>query len=62
MGQPRPLLSFIFDVFKLTSLKLLQQIHVKNVHPVYGAGIWTHDLQDISILSSPLDQGSRPSN
>ena len=22
----------------------------KNVHPVYGAGIWTHNLQDMSLL------------
>ena len=29
----------------------------KNVRPVYGAGIRTHDLQNISLLSSPLDQG-----
>ena len=32
---------FIFDLFKQTSLQLLQQIYVKNVHPVYGARIRT---------------------
>ena len=47
MGQPRPLLSFIFDLFKQTSLQFLQQIYVKNVHPVYGAGIRTHDLRNL---------------
>ena len=44
MGQPRSLLSFIFGLFKQTSLQILQQINVKNVHPVYGAGIRTQDL------------------
>ena len=29
---------FIFGLFKQT-LQFLQQIYVKNVHPVYGAGI-----------------------
>ena len=33
MGQPRPLLLFIFGLFKQTSSKKLQQIQVKNVHP-----------------------------
>ena len=28
--------------------------------PVYCAGIRTHDLQEMSLLSLPLDQGSRP--
>ena len=33
----------------------------KNVHPVYGAGIQTHNLQNMSLLPyQPLDQGSRP--
>ena len=41
MGQPRPLLSFIFGLFKQTSLQCLQQIYVKYVHPVYGAVIQT---------------------
>ena len=29
MGQPRPLLMFIFGLFKQTSLQILQQINVK---------------------------------
>ena len=33
MGQPRPLLSFIFGLFKQTSLRFLQQIYVKNSIP-----------------------------
>ena len=32
----------------------------KNVHPVYGAGIRTHDLRNVSLFPLPLDQGSRP--
>ena len=32
----------------------------KNVHPVYGTGIRTHDLWNMSLLPFPLDQGSRP--
>ena len=55
MGQPRPL----FRPFKQT-LQFLQQINVKNVHPVYSARIPTHDLWNMSLLLKPLDQGSRP--
>ena len=32
----------------------------KNVHPVYGAGIQTHDLQNMSLFPLPLDHGFRP--
>ena len=49
MGQPRPLLSFIFGLFKQTYLQILQQINVKKVHPVYGAGIRTYDLRNTSL-------------
>ena len=33
---------------------------MKNVHPIYGAGIRTHDLWNVSLFPQPLDQGSRP--
>ena len=33
-----------FRIFKQT-LQFLQQIHVKNVHPVNGAGIRTHNFR-----------------
>ena len=33
----------------------------KNVHPVYGAGIRTHNLRNVSLFPLPLDQGSHPS-
>ena len=39
--------SFIFGLFKQT-IQFLQEIIVKNVHPVYSAGIWTHDLSNMS--------------
>ena len=43
------LFTFIF-LFSIQTLQLLQQINVKNVHPVYGAGIRTHDLSHMSRL------------
>ena len=58
MGHPRPLFLFIFVFSNETSLQFLQEICVKNVHPVYGAGIQTNNLQNMS-LNLPLDQGSR---
>ncbi len=29
------------------------------IHPVYGAGVRTHDLLIMSLLPLPLDHGSR---
>ena len=50
-GPTRHFLSFIMGLFKQTSsLHILQQIYMKNVHPVYGAGIRTHNLWNISLL------------
>ena len=51
MGQPRRFLSVIFGLFKQASLQFLQQIYVKNVHPEYGDGIRTHNLQNMSLLT-----------
>ena len=45
MGQPRPLYVY-FQSFQ--TIQFLQQINVKNVHPVDGAGIRTHDLLNMS--------------
>ena len=42
MGQPRPLFVY-FRLFKKT-LQIIEQINVKNVHPISGAGIQTHNL------------------
>ena len=48
MGQPRPLLLFILSF--QTTLQFLQQINVKNVHPVYAAGIRTHNIQNMNLV------------
>ena len=42
--------TFIFGLFQTNFNTILQPINVKNVHPVYGAGIQTHDLQNMSLL------------
>ena len=47
---PESFLLFIFGLFEQTSLQFLQQINVKNVHPVYGAWIRTHNLCNMSLL------------
>ena len=61
LNGPTPAFFIVyFGLFKQTPLQILQQINVKNVHPVYGAGIRTHNLQNMSLLPLPLDQGSRP--
>ena len=39
--------SFLFGLFKQT-IQFLQQINAKNVHPVYGARIQTHNLSNMS--------------
>ena len=48
----------LFSSFQTS--QFLQLIYVKNVHPVYGPGIRTHNLQNVSLLPQSLDQGSRP--
>ena len=53
--------SFIFGLVQTNINTILQQINVKNIHPVYATGIRTHDLKIVSLLPLPLDQGSRPS-
>ena len=42
------LFSSISGLYKQT-IQFLQQINVKNVHPVNGAGIWTHNLLNMSL-------------
>ena len=54
MGHPRSLFH-LFSSFQ-TNITILQQIHLKNVHPVYSAGIWTNDLWNMSLLPQPQDQ------
>ena len=46
-----PGLFFIyFWSFQTNIITILQQIYVKNVHPVYNTGIRTHDLWNISLF------------
>ena len=53
--------SFIFGLFQTNIITIFTtNICGKNVHPVYGAGIRTHDLWNVSLFPLPLDQGSRP--
>ena len=54
MGQPRTLLLFIF------SLSSKHYYNFYNKYTVYSAGIWTHNLRNMSLLPLPLDQGSHP--
>ena len=51
IGQPRPLFR-LFSIFSNKQYNFLQQIKVKkcHVHPVYGNGIQTHDLWNVSLI------------
>ena len=44
--------SFIF-IFSKRTHQSLQQINVKNVHPVYSAGIRTHDHDSLPLTTRP---------
>ena len=46
-GQPRPLFRLFF-VFSNKQYNFYNKSMRKNVQPVYGAGIQTHDLSNIS--------------
>ena len=61
-GHTRPLISCrLFSVFPNNqTINFLLQINVKNIYPVSGPGIWTHDLLNTSRLPQSLDQGSLP--
>ena len=50
MGQTRPLLSFIFGLFKQTSLQFLAQIYVKKI----PSSMWCQDS------THPLEHESPP--
>ena len=49
MGQPRPLFH-LFTVFSNKHYNFYNKYMWKNVHPVYGAGIRTHNLWNMSLL------------
>ena len=48
------LTSFLF-IFHKQTIQFFQPINVKNVHPVYGVGIRTHDLQNMSLIPLPIE-------
>ena len=48
-AKPGLFFIFIYILFKQT-IQFLQQINVKNIHPVYGPGIQTHNLLNMSSL------------
>ena len=50
LNKPSRPLFRLFLVFFKQTLKNLQQINGKNFHPVYEAGIQTHDVQYVSLL------------
>ena len=58
MGQPRPPFH-LFAVFSNKQNSFYNKSMWKNVRPVYGTGIRTHNLLNMSSHPLPLDQGSR---
>ena len=61
----RPILASFIIYFRSFSNKnhynFYRKYMGKNVHPVYVAGIWNHNLRNMSLLPWPLDQGPCPS-
>ena len=49
-----------YRLFLVFSSKHHYNFYNKNFYPVYGGGIWTHNLWKMSLLPLPPDQGSRP--
>ena len=58
---PTPASFCVFLVFSNKQYNFYNKYMLKNLHPVYGAGIPTHNLQNVSLFPQPLDQGSRNS-
>ena len=50
MGQPRPLFR-LFSIFSNKHYNFYNKYMWKNVHPVYGAGIRTHNIWNMSLFS-----------
>ena len=55
IGQPRHLFQ-LFSAYQTHITNFTSNRCVKNVHPVYGAGIQTHNLWNMSLLPLPQDQ------
>ena len=41
----------LFSIFSFLFKQTLQLIKVKNVHPEYCAGFWTHNLHDLKLVN-----------
>ena len=54
--------SFIFGLFQTNNTFFYNKSTWKYIHPVYSAGIRTHDLLNMSRLPLPLGQGFRPNH
>ena len=50
MGQPRPLFIYIRSFQTNNTIFTTNQCEKGHVHPVYHAGIRTHDLQNMILL------------
>ena len=50
MCQPRPLFHLFLVFSNKHHYNFYNKLMWKNVRPVYSAGIWTHDLQNMSLL------------
>ena len=59
MGHLWPLFC-LFLAFSNKQYNFYHKSMWKNVHPVYGARIRTHNLWNMSLLPQSLDQGCRP--
>ena len=51
MDRSRPLFC-LFSVFLIKQYNFYNKYMWKNVHPVYGARIWTHDLRITTKIST----------
>ena len=59
-NRPTPASFCLFSTFSNNQYNFYKKSIRKNVHPLYGAGIRTPDLSNMSRLPLPIDQGSRP--
>ena len=54
-GHPGPF--FVFGLFQANIINFTTN-KCETVYPIYGAGIPTHNLQNVSLLPLPLDKSS----
>ena len=61
MGQPWPLFR-LFSALSNKQYNFYNKSMWKNVHPLYNAGIWTHDISYMSRHPLPLDHSFHKSS